>query len=276
MTFTAEYLIAFVTGWTLPFFRIAAAVTTSPVLGNRAVPVRIKAGVAIVLTLAIAPLLPDLPQVDPTSTSTVLLVMREVLIGLAFGFALRLALFVLEFAGQLIAHLMGLGFAAMVDPQTGIDVPVLSQFYIILATFVFLGLDGHLILVSTLAESFRVLPVGLPSLNFTSLWEMVNQAGWAFGAALQLALPAVGAAVTNMVTSESISDRLDEGWTRSFAGLVDCLGHHFMHLQHIGSLGLHALDADTGGPLDDVFDARNRAHGSVLAVLIVLTQVDDG
>ncbi len=191
MTFTAEYLIAFVTGWTLPFFRIAAAVTTSPVLGNRAVPVRIKAGVAIVLTLAIAPLLPDLPHVDPTSTSTVLLVMREVLIGLAFGFALRLALFVLEFAGQLIAHLMGLGFAAMVDPQTGIDVPVLSQFYIILATFVFLGLDGHLILVSTLAESFRVLPVGLPSLNFTSLWEMVNQAGWAFGAALQLALPAI-------------------------------------------------------------------------------------
>ena len=71
------------------------------------------------------------------------------------------------------------------------DLPVLSQFYIILATFVILGLDGHLILVSTLAESFRVLPVGLPSLNFTSLWEMVNQAGWAFGAALQLALPAI-------------------------------------------------------------------------------------
>ncbi|MBS01085.1 MAG: flagellar biosynthetic protein FliR [Gammaproteobacteria bacterium] len=191
MTFAAEYLVGFVTAWTLPFFRIAAAVTTSPVLGNRAVPVRVKLGVAVVLTLAIGPLLPELPEVDPTSTSTVLLVMREVLIGLAFGFTLRLALLVMELAGQLIAHLMGLGFAALVDPQTGIDVPTLSQFYIILATFVFLGLDGHLILVTTLAESFRVLPVGLPALDLTSLWEMTQQAGWAFGAALKLALPAI-------------------------------------------------------------------------------------
>ena len=194
MTIPADQIAGLVSAWFWPFFRIAAVVTASPVFGNRVVPARVKLGIALALSMVIVPLLPQSPYtqlVDPMSITGVIVTAREVVIGLAFGFALRLALLAMELTGQFVAHLMGLGFASLVDPQSGIDVPVLSQFYIILATLVFLGIDGHLLIVATLVESFTVIPVGLPRLNLTALWEMTGGAGWVFAAALKLALPAI-------------------------------------------------------------------------------------
>lgn len=191
MSVSEAEILGLLSAWAWPFFRITAAVSAAPVFGNRSVPARVKLALALALTLAIAPALPPPPALDPTSGPGILLVAKEVFVGLAFGFALRLALLVMELAGQLVAHLMGLGFAALVDPQNGIDVPVLSQLYIVLATLVFLGLDGHLVIVATLAESFRVIPVAADPLALGSLWQITGDIGWVFAAALRLALPAI-------------------------------------------------------------------------------------
>jgi flagellar biosynthesis protein FliR len=68
-----------------------------------------------------------------------------------------------------------------------------SQFYVVLATLVFLGLDGHLILVGVLAESFHTLPIGLGGIGADGLWRLAGQAGWLFSASLLIALPVVTA-----------------------------------------------------------------------------------
>ena len=87
---------------------------------------------------------------------------------------------------------MGLGFASMVDPQNGVTIPVISQFYSIFVTLVFLSLNGHLILLQVLAESFITLPISSSGLPFTSFRDIVAQASWMYASGVLVALPAIG------------------------------------------------------------------------------------
>jgi flagellar biosynthetic protein FliR len=93
--------------------------------------------------------------------------------------------------GQLISQLMGLGFASMMDPQNGVSVPVVGQFYTILATLIFLALNGHLILIDTLVGSFKTMPIGEYNLFSEKIWQIVLWSKWIFIAALVIALPAL-------------------------------------------------------------------------------------
>lgn len=196
MTFQLADLSQLVTEWMWPFARIAALVAAAPVIGTRSVPARVKLALAVALTAALAPLAPSMPAVDPLSVAGFLITAQQVLTGLAMGFAARLVMVVLEIAGQQIAQLMGLGFASLSDPQSGVQTPMISQFYVLLATLVFLGLDGHLLVFRILAQSFTTLPVGVDGVSGASLWILAGQAGWVFSAGLLLALPAIAAMLT--------------------------------------------------------------------------------
>ncbi len=196
MIVTADQLVAWITAWMWPFVRVAALVASAPIFGHRAVPMRVKTGLAVVVTAAVAPLAPAMPAVDPLSADGVAIAAQQVLVGVALGFAMRLTFVVLELAGQQVAQLMGLGFASLVDPSSGASVPLVSQFYIILATLVFLALDGHLVMVEVLAGSFATLPVATSGLGVGALRALVDQVGWVFSAAIVMALPAVAALLT--------------------------------------------------------------------------------
>ena len=63
--------------------------------------------------------------------------------------------------GQIIAMQIGLGFASMVDPTNGQQVPVVAQFFLMLASLIFLALDGHLLMIRMVVASFDSVPVGL-------------------------------------------------------------------------------------------------------------------
>ena len=118
---------------------------------------------------------------------------QQVLTGLIMGIALRLVFTVFELAGQIVAQHMALHFASLVDPNSGVQVPMLSQFYLVLATLAFLALNGHLLCIQVLAESFRVMPIGLDGMGREGLWSLVLQGGWIFSAAVLFALPVVAA-----------------------------------------------------------------------------------
>jgi len=193
---TDTQIIGWITAWMWPFVRVSALVASAPVFGHRAVPARVKIGVAVVLTAAVAPLLPAMPSADPLSAQGLAITAQQILIGVTLGFAMRLTFVVLELAGQQIAQLMGLGFASMVDPSSGASVPLVSQFYLVLATLVFLSLDGHLVVVEVLANSFATLPVAATGLGPDALRALVDQMGWVFAAAIVMALPAVAALLT--------------------------------------------------------------------------------
>ena len=195
MTFDLDTLPALVAAWAWPFCRIAGLVAVAPVFGYGAVPARVKLAIALALTIAVVSVAPVRTDIEPFSLAGAMVTASQVLTGLVLGFALRLVFIALEIAGQQIATLMGLGFAALVDHQNGIDVPVLSNFYIVLATLTYLALDGHLLAITILADSFVTLPVGV-GVEKNLFWAISGQAGWVFSAAVILAMPATVALLT--------------------------------------------------------------------------------
>ncbi len=191
MHFSDVELISLLESYLWPFFRIAALVGIAPILGARMVPLRVRLGLALVLTVVIVPTLPATPLIDPLSATGLLVTVNQLIIGVAMGFALLLVFSAFVVGGQVFAMQMGLGFAAMVDPQRGVQVPMISQFYVLVATLVFLALNGHLVLIETLAESFRILPISEQGLPINGLRTLVAWGGQMFAAAVVIALPAI-------------------------------------------------------------------------------------
>lgn len=193
MTITSTELAALLGAWLWPFVRIAALVSSAPIIGTRAVPPRIRVLLALALSGLLVPVLPAAPLIEPLSPAGVLVTLQQVLIGLVLGLSLRLIFTAVEFAGQLLGQQMGLGFAAMVDPTSGNQVPVVSQLYMLLATLLFLSLNGHLLMVEALAESFHTVPVGIHGVTHEGIGVLLRWAGELFAQAMVMALPTITA-----------------------------------------------------------------------------------
>lgn len=193
MIFTSAEITGLLGSYIWPFFRIAALVMAAPIFSSNFVNVKSRLLVALAICIVIVPTIPNAaPAVEPLSGTGLLIVTHQILIGACMGFMLQLLFNAFIIAGQVIAMQMGLGFASMVDPQNGVTVPVISQFYLIFVTLVFLSLDGHLILLKVLAESFVTLPILPTGLPHTSYRDLVGQASWMYAAGVIVAMPAIG------------------------------------------------------------------------------------
>ncbi|MDZ7784015.1 MAG: flagellar biosynthetic protein FliR [Halioglobus sp.] len=157
---SAAAVLAWAEHYYWPFLRLSALFLAAPVFGAASFPVRARVILALAITVLVAPVLPQPPAIDVLGAEGMLVAGEQILVGLAMGFVLQMALSAAVMAGQTISMTIGLGFALSVDPQNGVQVPVVSQFYVILATLLFLAIDGHLVLIETLVDSFHVLPVG--------------------------------------------------------------------------------------------------------------------
>lgn len=193
MHFTTAEISTWISSFMWPLIRISAFTMAMPVVTARGVPMQARMIFALAITLVIIQPLPPTPAVDPVSAEGVLVAIQQILIGIAMGFTLRLVFAAMVNAGHIIALGMGLGFASMVDPSNGVQVPVISVFYNLLATLLFLAVDGHLVAIQVLAESFRVLPVGQVGLRPQVFYDLVLWGSWIFSGAMLLALPATTA-----------------------------------------------------------------------------------
>ena len=133
MTLSPEQLIGFVNMVFWPFVRIGALLMASPLFGARTFPVRQRILLALLVSLLIAPLLPPIPMIHALSAEGFLITAQQIAVGVAMGFILQMVFAAMVVAGQTIATSMGLGFAATIDPQNGVQVPVVSQYFLILA-----------------------------------------------------------------------------------------------------------------------------------------------
>lgn len=193
MLFTTTDIVSLINGLFWPLTRIAAMLAIAPIFGARMVPVKIRLILALLLTSVIVPTLPAMPPVDPLSPAGALVLAQQLIIGLAIGFSIQLVFATLVVAGQTTAMGMGLGFASLVDPQNGVQVPVVGQYYVVVATLLFLAMNGHLALIQVLVDSFRTLPVGVDALSRQELREVAWWGGRMFAGAVMVALPAVAA-----------------------------------------------------------------------------------
>ncbi|MCW8891168.1 MAG: flagellar biosynthetic protein FliR [Sedimenticola sp.] len=193
MSFTDAQMNAWLAAFFWPFVRVGALVVAAPVFSSRQTPVMFRIGFVLILTWVLIPVIPVSPVVDAFSHEAFVILLQQILIGVVMGFILQMVFAALIFGGQVIAYSMGLGFASMMDPQNGVQVPVVSQFYLILATLLFLILNGHLVLIELLAESFHTFPVSMSGISQNSLAEIVGWGSRLFSAGLLMALPVMAA-----------------------------------------------------------------------------------
>lgn len=191
MEVNAAEASAFVGSLMWPFMRISAMLMAIPVVGTRLVSVRIRVVLAMLIAFVAMPLIPEVPAVDPLSVAGLTISIQQVLIGLAMGFILQMVLAALTIAGEAISMTMGLGFASMVDPANGVNVPVLSQFFLIMGTLLFLVLGGHLMIIQLVVSSFQSLPITGDGIPRDSFWVLISFASQMFIGAVWVALPAM-------------------------------------------------------------------------------------
>lgn len=191
MNISETELLAAVSGFIWPLFRIGAMLVAMPVFSMRAAPARTRLIVSLVVTMVIWPMLPEMPKIEMLSFQGFMVAIQQIAIGLCTGFILQMVFATLVFAGQGVAMSMGLGFASMVDLQTGIQVPVIAQVYVMTATLLFLVMDGHLLMIEMLVESFTTLPVTASGLESLDLWSLLTWSSMIFSGGLLMTLPLV-------------------------------------------------------------------------------------
>ncbi len=198
VSFSSELLQTWIISLLWPLTRILAVIAAAPIFSHSAIPNRVKLGLGIMLTLIIVPTLPPLPQFEIFSFKGLLILLQQIVIGLAIGFSMRMVFAAVDVAGQVIGMTMGLGFASFFDPQSEGQTIVLNQFLMLLAMLIFLSLDGHLMVVTAIAESFITMPVSIDGGSIDPM-KIVLWGEMIFSVGLLLALPAVAALlITNM------------------------------------------------------------------------------
>lgn len=180
-------------GFILTFLRISAFFVAAPFFGATTVTVRIRIVLAALMSMLILPSLPSLDGFQLASGEGIVAIVQQLFLGIAMGFILQMVFTGLIIAGQLMAMTMGLGFALSFDPQNGVQVPVVSQFYVILATLIFLALDLHLHLLRYLIDSFALMPITGADISTDSMMLIVNWATHMFSSALLLSMPVLAA-----------------------------------------------------------------------------------
>jgi flagellar biosynthetic protein FliR len=168
--------------------RVGAVMAVAPPFAAVAVPARVRALIAMALTVGLLPTVSTAAPPQPLA-GLAIGIAGEVLIGLAMGMSLALVFTAAQWAGELITQQMGLNLSEMYDPRTGGAVGAMGHLYWLLAVVVFMGANGHHALLRGVAASFDAVPVMTLSSGEPIVALMVGLLQSATGLAIQLAAP---------------------------------------------------------------------------------------
>jgi flagellar biosynthetic protein FliR len=181
--------------WIMAMIRPGAALIAAPVFGATSVPLQLRVILAAMIGITASNTIAmDLPESTLISFTGFLFILGEVICGVAMGFALQIGYSAAFVAGEVISNTMGLGFASMSDPQSGASSPVIASFLSIVAVLLLLAMDGHLMLIAIIVQSYSALPPGNAMLSADIIFNLVEFGGTLFSMGLVIALP-VGAAL---------------------------------------------------------------------------------
>ncbi|NML14854.1 flagellar biosynthetic protein FliR [Azohydromonas caseinilytica] len=160
ITFTEAQLLQWLTPLLWPLLRALALLSAMPVLGTRMVPARVRVGLALLLALAAQAGLPPMAPVPLDSPLAVTLVVQQLLVGITLGFAVRIVFAAVEFAGEVMGLQMGLNFAGYFDPVSASAGTATGRLFGTLVAWLFVVVNGHLVVLAALVRSFEAFPVG--------------------------------------------------------------------------------------------------------------------
>ncbi len=190
MRIDISLLPALAATFVLVFARMGSMVMLLPGFGESNIPVRVKLGIALLLTLIILPLHRADYHVDITSvTSLMVLMVHEIVIGIVLGATARVTLSALSVAGSVIAQQLGLGFVTAIDPTQGQQGQLIGNFLTILGMTLLFATDTHHLVLAALNESYKIFSPGalMPTGDVAAL--ATRAFAEAFKIGLQLSAP---------------------------------------------------------------------------------------
>jgi len=191
LTFTDAQLAAWLTPLLWPFIRILALFSSAPLLSQRNVPVRVRVALAFLITISAQASLPAMPVIALDSPVIYAVVVQQVLIGVTLGFSARIVFAAIELAGELVGLQMGLNFAGFFDPATGAEGTAVGRFFSIIVSWLFIIINGHLLLIAAMVQSFNAFPVSAEPFAFLHALEPQRWGSEIFKLGLWIALPMI-------------------------------------------------------------------------------------
>lgn len=169
--------------------RISGLVAFAPFFSGSGIPVKARALLAGAIAIVVLPFASTQFAVPADFGSIFILMIGELVIGLALGLMISTVFSGLELAGVLIGQQVGISMAQVFDPLFEEEASVLGQLYFWLAMVIFLLIRGHLILLGALIRSFRTLPPGKVVMDENLVGGVVGVLKLAFILALQVSAP---------------------------------------------------------------------------------------
>lgn len=179
-----------------PLTRILAFIATAPVLGESSIPVRVKLGLGILLTIVVTPSIRPLPAVAPASFHGLWIIAQQFLVGAALGLTMQFVLAVVKTAGEFVGLQMGLSFATFFDPATHGNTAVLSRLFNLVTLLMLLALDAHLLMLAGLIQTFEVVPITLQPVGIDGFGALLQWSGQIINLGLVMSLPLITALLT--------------------------------------------------------------------------------
>ena len=172
------------------FFRVGALILFVPILGSRQIPMSMKIGFILFISIVVFPMVKDRPLPEPRGIielSTFLI--ADVTIGLGIAYIARLIFAAVQVAGTVVDFQMGFGVVNVIDPQTDTQVSVTAQFHNILAVLMFLAIDAHHFIIQAIVECFFI--INPAEVNFASITPeyMLHLFSGTFTTAVKIAAP---------------------------------------------------------------------------------------
>lgn len=182
----------------LVLFRIAGIMVFAPLLGAASIPFSIKTLIVLVLSAAVFPLLDMSTLTVQTAITKSFItlgigVAREMLIGLVMGFMIMLMFVGIQVGAELISQQMALSLAQISDPLSNSNTDILTKFYLMTATLIYVLMNGHLILIGSLIQTFDTIPLLSASFDRDILDMMLSLLNASFMLGIRFAGPAVAA-----------------------------------------------------------------------------------
>lgn len=199
MDILSTAIIDVISDYMLAFMRISGMFIAMVGLSARSIPTTVRNLLAILLTVMIVPMIPPAPISNLVSLGTFVEIGKQLIIGISIGFISMMVINTFVLAGQIIAMQTGLGFASIVDPVNGINVPAVGQFYLILATLLFWTFDGHLFMIEMIVVSFEAFPIADAWFTAEQFKEIAHWGAYMFISAVTIALaPIVSLLIVNL------------------------------------------------------------------------------
>ena len=199
ISLTSAELNTWIVAFFFPLARILAVLVSAPPFNNAGLSTQVRLVLGLAIALAITPALPAIPAVEPASGIGLLILAQQMIIGVGMGLSMRLVFSAVDMAGTMISNQMGLGFATAYDPDSESQTAVVSEFLGMLALLIFMAINGHLMVIATLTQSFTVLPIATGIVDNGTWLNIAKAGGIIFSSGVLLALPVVVALlITNI------------------------------------------------------------------------------